>query len=286
MPHEHRSEHDPVEHAGRHVLNKLGVGFDFVEGPGARPRPFLEAAPVLLDADGELNFGVLGMYLDLASSMALDEGSFVPFVHADITAHRLGRPVPGSRLWATATAARVGKRTGIVEIDVADEAGTPIAYSSQEIVFLGPVSGPSATMTPEGESIRARFRAMFDGQCRLVRPLYEELGIEVEHADGTAPIARMPLTPDRTNGFGGLHGGTGTALVDAAATAAARWATGRERAVVSGDVRYLAPGRVGPFRAQSRVLRAGDQVTVLRVALHDEGADDRLVILAEVHLAG
>ena len=76
---------------------------------------------MLLDADGHVNFGVLGVLLDMGSSGAFAGEEFSPWVHADITVHRLRPPAGG--MVATARMLRRGKRTGVVELDVHDDDG-------------------------------------------------------------------------------------------------------------------------------------------------------------------
>lgn len=266
-----RAQHDPIMDTANHVLARVGLGFG---DDGAGPRVRLEPSAPIVDASGRLEFGVLGILFDMASSTALAAETFRPFVHADITVHRLAAP-KGAML-ATASMVREGKRTGIAEIDLHDEAGTRVAYSTQEIVF----KGPAPERTPEMERMRDGFRSMFDGVCRLDSPLPTTLGI-TEPEPGTWA---MSLGPDRTNGFGGLHGGVATTLIDVAASslAAARW--GRPAATVSAAVRYLSPGMVGPFHVRPELLVDGGTAAVLRVPVVDTGADGRTIILADAHV--
>lgn len=263
--------HDPWSSSG-HVLGKIGLGF---VDDGAGPSVVLTPHPLLVDADGFLGFGVLGMLMDLASSTALDWAPPRPFVHADITVHRL-RPANGE-LVANARAVRQGRRTAIIVIDLRDGIGTTVATSTQEIAFKGqPEDAP-----PGVKQARASFRSMFDGVCRMTRSLEDELGI-TESIPGSWSMA---LRPERTNGFGGLHGGVATTLVDAAASGFMSQQWDRPAQTVSAAVRYLSPATVGPFLAQPEVLVDAGGFAVCRVPVIDTGADDRLVILAETHVA-
>lgn len=265
---------DPIEHFRGHVLGKLGLGF-VDEGGG--PAVTLEPAPALLDGGGHVSFGVLGILFDLASSTAFRDRPQA-FVHADIAVHRL-RPPSGTML-ATTTLAREGRRTAIVDILLHDRSGALVATSTQEIVFRGPAPVPGSDRSGM-EEIRARMRQVFDGVCRLGGPIEQELGIRAEGPDAWA----MDLAPGRTNGFGGLHGGVATTLVDRAAAGivAGRWA--RNARTVSAEVRYLAPALVGPFVARPEVRFDDAAVAVVRVPVHDIGAGDQLVILADAHVA-
>jgi acyl-coenzyme A thioesterase PaaI-like protein len=75
-------------------------------------------------------------------------------------------------------------------------------------------------------------------------------------------------------------------LADVAACRAveALQGSGRIGSLAAGDtvVHYLRPVKVGPVEARCQVLGGGPGRTVVRVAIHDVGADDRLVTLGSV----
>ncbi len=252
----------------RHVLGRLGLSFD--EG---RRSVRLPDEPVLLDADGHVNFGVLGVLLDMGSSGALAGEEFSPWVHADITVHRLRPPVGG--LAASARTLRRGKRTGVVELDVHDGSGALVAASTQQITFLGPPPEPASDMTAR----HSAFQSMFDGRCHLTEPLPEYLGIR---QDGEGTWA-MDHGPDRTNGMSGLHGGVATTFIDAAAAGAVARARGGPARTVSAAVRYLRPALHGPFTVTPQVLHDDAGVAVVRTPVLD--TEGTLVISADVHVA-
>ncbi len=258
-----------------HLLSRIGLAI-VEDGPGRALT--MDPAPVLLDGAGHLSFGALGMLFDLASSTAHGPSQMRPFVHADITINRLRPPI--GAVYATARLAREGKRTGVVEIDLRDRTGALVATSTQEVVYRDPPPGSGIGLGPEDvQRMRKMFQERFDGTCRLDRPLEETLGIE--EIDGGWQI---PPGLDRTNGFGGMHGGTAITVVDVAASqsVAQRW--GRPARTLSAAVRYLSPARVGPFVARPEILVDDDAVAVVRVPVLDSGQDDRLVILADVHV--
>lgn len=265
--------HDPVMQIDRHILGRIGLAFEGEPiGPGRAV--LLAPAPLLLDAGGHVSFGALGVLFDMASSTALDPNEFRPFLHADIGVHRLRQPSGTMR--ATAEMVRRGKRTGVVDIDLVDEAGLLVATSSQEVVFAREMPTPS----PEMAKMRDSFRSMFDGVCRLDQPLERELGIEQRDATTWT----MALGPDRTNGFGGLHGGVATTFIDVAARERMEAAWERPARTLSASVRYLSPARVGPFAVEPEVCGDDGTVALLRLRVRDTGAADETVILAEVHV--
>jgi acyl-coenzyme A thioesterase PaaI-like protein len=252
----------------RHVLGRLGLAF----GEG-RHRVTLPDEPVLLDADGHVNFGVLGVLLDMGSSGALVDEEFAPWVHADIAVHRLR--VPHGGLATTARALRRGKRTGVVELDVHDDSGALVAARTQQITFLGPPPEPNPDLNARHEA----FQSMFDGRCHLAEPLPQYLGIR----DDGAGTWSMDHGPDRTNGMSGLHGGVATTFVDAAAAGAVALARGGPARTVSAAVRYLRPALHGPFSVTPEVLHDDGAVAVVRTPVLD--VEGTLVISADVHVA-
>jgi uncharacterized protein (TIGR00369 family) len=93
-----------------------------------------------------------------------------------------------------------------------------------------------------------------------------------------ATSIEMPLADSLRNPWGILHGGALASLIDLAA----EHATGG----VTTDVvlHFLAPNRVGPVRATTRVIGSRPDGTVLRVEVRDVGAD-RVTALAIVTAA-
>ena len=261
------STEEPLTHpmAGN-VLGHIGI-HAVDEGDPCGPGMHLHLSPAVLEPDGHVDFGVLGVFLDMACSQA---GIHRGFVHADISVHRIGKPT-GSKLFVDARTARDGKRSAVVHIDVHDDLGTRVAYSVQQVRFAGePMEADPERMA----AFRKLFYEQFDGECTLSGTLHELLDLTT---DGRT--WRMPLTGASRNGFGGLHGGVAFALVGDAAAGAAGGKT------TSALIRYLARGVVGPFRAEPTVMPHVDGGSFVRVEVFDEGADDLLIILAEAQVA-
>jgi uncharacterized protein (TIGR00369 family) len=271
-----RRVHEPVQAMSRHVVTGIGI---HIEADDCAPGLHLHLWPGLFDGDGHVAFGVLGAFVDLASSQTPGVVLTRPLVHADIAVHRLARP-QGDLLFARTSAARVGGRTAIVEVDVTDAAGNRVAFSSQQLVFMGPPPAGSPARLDRSEFRRA-FLARFDGTGRLEAPLLEALGVRAGLTGEGTPAWWMPNTDRSQNGFGGLHGGVATALVDVAAAGAVADATGSPARTRSASLRYLVPGTVGPFRADPVVLGSDGGRSLVRVAVVDEGADDTVFIVAE-----
>jgi acyl-coenzyme A thioesterase PaaI-like protein len=191
----------------------------------------------------------------------------------------------GEKLFVDARVARRGGRSAVVHIDVHDDTGVRVAYSCQQIRISTPrpPAPQDADLTPEQlQAMRRSWMDRFNGECTLPGRLHDSLDLRAVDGD-LGPVWTMPLTPSSRNGFGGLHGGVAFSLVgDAAAgAAAAQFGTAK---TTSALLRYLAPGLVGPFRAVPEVMPQADGDAFVRVEVFDEGADDLLIILGEVHV--
>lgn len=118
-----------------------------------------------------------------------------------------------------------------------------------------------------------------------VDPVGPEEFFSIEPGEG--PVTRLRLDDRLRNPWGILHGGAVAMLADEAACRAAAaelTGTGGGRGVAAADVvlHYLRPVRVGPVEARCTVLGTRAGWASVRVAIHDVGADDRLVTLGSV----
>jgi uncharacterized protein (TIGR00369 family) len=272
-------EHHPLAEQRRdmveNVISKIGIHAT-EPGDPCGSGMHLHLSPALLDDDGHVDFGVLGVFFDMACSQA---GLMSPFLHQDISVHRVDRP-KGTKLLVDARLARRGGRSAVVLIDLHDELGVRVAYSCQQLRLA---SNAHEHDMDTVQAVRDEFFKLFDGVCRLPGRLHDTLGLSCDETTEGDAVWRMPLGPTSRNGFGGLHGGVAFSLVgDAAAGGAARLFGGAK--TTSALIRYLAPGLVGPFRAEPLVMPQADGDAFVRVEVSDEGADDQLIIIGEVHV--
>ena len=98
---------------------------------------------------------------------------------------------------------------------------------------------------------------------------------------GLGPITRLSLEDRLRNPWGILHGGALAVLADVAACRAVSDLPG---SVASADtvLHYLHPARTGPVEARTQVIGRDAGRPIVRVAMHDVGAEGRLVTLASV----
>ncbi|HEX3981569.1 MAG TPA: PaaI family thioesterase, partial [Acidimicrobiales bacterium] len=104
---------------------------------------------------------------------------------------------------------------------------------------------------------------------------------------GIGSVTRLELADHLRNPWGILHGGAMAVLVDVASCRAVQSASvpptdGASSAAADTVLHYLRPARVGPIEARCQVLGGPPGSHLVRVAVHDAGAGDRVVALASV----
>lgn len=172
---------------------------------------------------------------------------------------------------------RRGRSSVVTALDVTDEGAGDrrVAAATMTCAVLDP-----GTMVLEFE--RPFTMAMPESAPDAVAP-EEFFGIE----PGEGTVTRLRFDDRLRNPWGILHGGAVAMLADEAACRAAvavfPGAAG-PRGVAASDVvlHYLRPVKVGPVEARCRVLGSTAGRTTVRVAIHDVGADDRVVTLGSV----
>jgi uncharacterized protein (TIGR00369 family) len=172
---------------------------------------------------------------------------------------------------------RRGRNSVVAGLDVVDEGDhdAPVAAVTMTFAILDPgalefgFERPIATPMPpprvDAEGLEEFFR---------IEP-------------GVGAVTRLELSDHLRNPWGILHGGAVAALADVAACRAVEASRPDLRTTGSfaaGDftLHFLRPVRVGPVEARCQVIGSSAGRSVVRVAIHDLGADDRMVDLAMV----
>jgi uncharacterized protein (TIGR00369 family) len=172
---------------------------------------------------------------------------------------------------------RQGRNSAVTSLDVVDE-GAGDRHVAAAVMTCAVLDPGAMTLAFE----RPMVLAMPDPDPDAVGPV-EFFGIE----PGEGPVTRLRLDDRLRNPWGILHGGAVAMLADEAACRAAvdalPGAVGPD-AVAATDVvlHYLRPVKVGPVEARCQVLGSRSGRTTVRVAIHDVGADDRMVTLGAV----
>ncbi len=237
---------------------------------------------VIRDRRGALRIGAVTYATDVATGGAmglavLDRDLWT--VTTDLDVH-LSEPIAVGPLRIEVEVLRAGATTTVGSCALHDDdrhrcvgggtaTGRPFPFEFDRSVFDFPMGTPvdhrrdrAANGIPPG------------------RDLASELGFRVEE-DATVEV---DIADWLRNPWGILHGGVTACLVDVAGEIAGSAALGAPVQPTGEMLRYLAPGRVGPVRAEPRVLVARDEGALVETRVVDAGAGSRLLALGVVEL--
>jgi uncharacterized protein (TIGR00369 family) len=159
------------------------------------------------------------------------------------------------------TVLRSGRAATVTDVTVSDGGG-PIAYATLRSAVMVPAAGVpnwsrpvvlnSVDESADGSDDFDDFNSWLG-----MRSTTDGMGVELDVFD------------EIRNPWGIVHGGVTASLIDAAAMSVVPGAL----ALVDATVHYLAPGRVGPLRANAILLGCRAQDHVVRVEVIDVGSD-------------
>jgi uncharacterized protein (TIGR00369 family) len=150
------------------------------------------------------------------------------------------------------------------------------------------IKGPPPLVTSGAEGQPAAGSGGGPSEPRLVLGhAFEALEWKTVEAPQADWAIEMEVTPRVVNSSGALQGGLLATLIDlVAGTALLRGEEAYERTATSElQVSFLAGARVGPVLATAHVLRRGRRSAVVRVDVHDRGAQDLYVATATLTFA-
>ena len=120
---------------------------------------------------------------------------------------------------------------------------------------------------------------------------FEPAGVDVVTASGITPLpdgsgCRLEGYTAQTSGPGGiLHAGMLQLLSEEAALIAAGAATGATKLMATDcTYNFLQPGKAGPFISTAEVICVGDEGVDTKVAVHDEGNENRTLSVSFVRV--
>jgi uncharacterized protein (TIGR00369 family) len=251
----------------RHMLRRLGVEIDRpVRGPdGLRLAGRIPVTADVCDPGGMVRAGVVATLVDvigggLSVRTAAPDWAVTADLSLRLFPHRFAGPAPSVE--ATGSIVRAGRRAIVMEVDVRDPGGGPVAHATMSFTVMTRNESNQVRASELDEADATRFAWPDDAEPV---PYFELVGLTIDD-DG----AWVSLGEHVSNSFGALQGGLIGTLVDAAAVAAGGGRT------VAFDACYLGLGRVGPFRARGTVLGG----STVRVELRDTGSEDRLMTVA------
>jgi uncharacterized protein (TIGR00369 family) len=171
---------------------------------------------------------------------------------------------------------RRGRNTVVAALDVFDEGDGLRAVAAATLTC--------AVLDPGDMDLHIErpFAIPMPPPARDAPAMEEFFGIE----PGAGPVTRLELADRLRNPWGILHGGALAVLADVAACRAVASDRGdrSDGQVAAADtvLHFLRPVKAGPVEARCQVLGACGDRTLVRVAVHDLGAGDRMVTLGSV----
>ncbi|HEY3832070.1 MAG TPA: acyl-CoA thioesterase domain-containing protein [Acidimicrobiia bacterium] len=254
---------------GRGVARYLDMEVrEVTEGEGpVRLLGTAHPSPTVLDESGRMHMGVLGTMCDAIGGFcgglgALPDGWVVT---TNMMLRSADRPV-GAVISLESEVLRAGRTAVVTNVHAHDDHGFVVGGIVRSAVLV-PEGGPPPFARPARLDLAGRGEQFLPFDTWLdARPLAgdTEAGVEIE------------LRDDFRNPWGIMHGGVTSAVIDAAA----RHVLGNSFHVDDVVIHFVAPARVGPVVAYVTVLGTRPDGTVVRVAVHDRGSDDRTVAFA------
>ena len=260
--------------AGRSISMHLGLSMREVAVPGSELTGvdgIAPAAPHLRGPAGNVSNGVLVTLLDSVGGLAAGLAvlpDWVVSTNLMMTTARFDHVGP---LRVTGRTLRAGRKAVVTSVQITDDGRDGV------IVADGVLT--SAVLTPEGGPPAYGRPLVLDAPAPdpgAAPTLNEFFGFAPRDAQSIV----MPLADHLRNPWGILHGGAIAVLVETAAEHVG--ASGRRAADVV--LHFLAPGRIGPVVGRATPIGARGDGEVVEVAVHDLGADDRLMAVAVVTL--
>jgi len=254
--------------------------FDREEVPPVEGDPypsFISRAPVdphLTQGGGRLHTGALLTLVDIIGGLTGGMAALPDWVMTTSLVGQMGLQPHIGPLRFDARVLRRGRRSVIAAVEVIDEGAGGAWAASCLLTSACMVTGNGAPSIPRP------VHSPMDEADPAPEPVEDFFGI----VPGEGPVTRLELDARLRNPWGVLHGGAVCVLVDVAATRALAAVGGRASLATDEVLQFLNPIRVGPAEARATVMGERSDGHVLRIAVHDVGAGDRLCALATVTL--
>ena len=259
-----------------HVMRDLMISLEFK----GRVQSVIQApvVPQVCTDSHTMHVGVIAMLVDILGGYLSARAAYPDWVAtADLTMHTVHRVTSGI-LTAVGSVTRAGRTAFVVEVNIREERN----FSTQHAMPVG-----SAIMTfsklprredtleleiDENANDVFRFALSDSG---LTEHFLDKIGLKI--LDASTGILELRLTNYIRNSFRSLQGGMIAILADIAGQKVARAATGKLLTTSDLTIHYLAPGKTGPFRTTTRLLRLTDDTALTRIDITDMGVDNRLI---------
>jgi acyl-coenzyme A thioesterase PaaI-like protein len=228
----------------------------------------LAVAPWALAPGGAVRPGALAALVDCAAGLsAIYDARLAAHATTDLTLTSTAVPtMVEATLVATPRVLRRRRAGAVFAVEVHDEVtGALVATATVSFTELRDAGELPALHPAEGQWPPADRYVALD----------EVLPVHTSGGD-----LLLPIDGDARNMAGNLGGATGAVLAEIAAERAIRTVAPGLDVPTDLAISFLAPGRVGPVRARSRVLGAGRGWARASVELVDEGAGALPIVVA------
>ena len=219
---------------------------------------------------GTVRLAVLAAAIDIVGSLNTREiAGNLPAHTSDLSVRAPSRCVP-AMIVARRKLLRVGRRviTTGVELEAGDRS---FAYGETNFTL-----GVSARA--RGDDLVKRGMPEVIDSVPLLRPLHEEVGIEV--VDAAKGCVQVEMREVLCNpGGGAMQGALVALLCEVSAESLAEAAHGVPQILTELDLRYLAATRVGPIVSRACWIGTPEE-GMIRVELRDRGTGDRVTATA------
>ncbi len=111
---------------------------------------------------------------------------------------------------------------------------------------------------------------------------FNQLSYRYVDVDGFDAVLELDVTDDLRGPNGGVHAGVTSVIADVCGAMAIANHTDRGGASSSVSVHLLAPAKVGPLRAQAKLLKLSRHSAMAEVHVYDAGNGDRLIAAAHM----
>ncbi|MEX1217206.1 MAG: hotdog domain-containing protein [Acidimicrobiales bacterium] len=236
-----------------------------------------------LDSEGRLGTDLLTCIIDSIGGMTSGLASLPDWI---VTTNLMIRRAPDALIGTRGTGPltldtqvlRRGRSSVVTRVETTDANGEVVATAWMSCAVLTPANGPPQFVRP----VRPYEREAPSDPI-FFRPTNEFFNLSAGSIPGMVSLA---VEQRLQNPWGILHGGSSAVALDAAARSVV---LGRPTAEATPEVivtdlavHYLSPGRVGPILAHATLAGRRGLDHLVRVEVRDEGAEDRLMVLAMV----
>lgn len=273
-----RDEPTPSYPPPRHLLRDLRI---VIERDARGVVGALEIVPEMLDGAGRVRVGVLATLVDVvAGETAIRAVSPSWVATSDLSLDIATLPSAGC-VETVPRVIRQGRQTVVLEVALREAgAGAELGLATLGFAILPARSDvQKSAHWAESPAPRSEFALPDSG---LRKPILETIGLAFDPA--RSGVARLAVRPELVNSLGAIQGGGMAILLEATAEHLAGAHLGEPVHVHSLHIHYLKLARVGPVRAEARLLARTAAGALLRVELFDEGRQDELLTVATIGL--